>query len=71
MRQRRSISYPGLEATLDTSLLFTSTTDRPPVPTLTPEPRSLGNMYLSSCPGKKGTSGRLRMVPKLSHRSCK
>ncbi|EPT02684.1 phosphatases II [Fomitopsis schrenkii] len=53
VRQRRSISYPGLEATLDTSLLFTSTTDRPPVPTLTPEPRSLGNMYLSSCPGKK------------------
>ena len=59
MRHRRSISYSGLKATLDASLFPTSPIDCPPVPTLAPEPRLLGNMYLSSCPGKKGTPGHV------------
>ncbi|KAH9830745.1 phosphatases II [Rhodofomes roseus] len=52
-KQRRSNSYSDLRARLAAPPLEASSSGLPPVPPLVPEPWSLGNLYLSSCPGKK------------------
>ncbi|KAH9924424.1 uncharacterized protein B0H18DRAFT_431688 [Fomitopsis serialis] len=52
-QHRRSSSFSTLRVPLDMPLLPALSDERPPLPALAPQPWLLGNLYLSSCPGKK------------------